>query len=179
MALSSVKLFAGKAGAGDQRLELCPHDRRMYAAVERPLCEAAIASRHQVFAAHQPRDPHQPLGDELRMLDDVGRVADHAWHEFPSRRQRRALPYAPFVRMARAMARTHSSALAYYSFLRSGITLAGAATGRKPSLAPPAASAALKLAMSRSSSSWPVYSIGPTHTARPALAPALLGAPSA
>ena len=47
------------------------------------------------------RQPHDALGDQLRMLDDIGGVADDAGNEHLARRQFRALPHAPFVLVAR------------------------------------------------------------------------------
>src|SRR5262249_21225088 len=104
MAFPLIKRFAGKARAGNQRLELCPHDRRMHAAVERPLREAAVRPRHQVLAADEARDAREALCDQLRMLDDVGGVADDAGYQLFPRRQLHALPYAPFVLGARVRA---------------------------------------------------------------------------
>src|ERR1051326_2201304 len=58
--------------------ELRPHEGGMPTRVERALREAAVGAAHHVFAAEHAGEPPDPLGHEFRMLDDVGRVADHA-----------------------------------------------------------------------------------------------------
>ena len=49
----------------------------------------------------QPGDAHDALGDQLRMLDHVGGVADHAGHQHAALGQLHLLPHAPFVLVAR------------------------------------------------------------------------------
>src|SRR2546423_7515143 len=71
------ELSRRKPGAFGERFELRPHDARMHAPMKRPLREAAVGAGEYILASHQPRDAHDALGDELRMLDDVGRVAGH------------------------------------------------------------------------------------------------------
>src|SRR2546425_5077300 len=97
----SGKFSAREPRAGSERLEFGPHDRRMYAPVERPLREAAVGSAHQVLAPHELSYPDEPLSDQFRMLDDVGGVADDARHQFLSGRELDLLPDAPFVLVAR------------------------------------------------------------------------------
>src|SRR5256885_15293395 len=101
MALSSRKFWVREARAGGERLELGPHDRRMHAPVERPLREAAVGSRHQVLASDELAYPNEPLGHQLRMLDDVRGVADDAGHQRLAAWQLDLLPDAPFVLVAR------------------------------------------------------------------------------
>src|SRR5262247_3288988 len=81
LAPSTPQLLAGKPRALSERFELRPHDRGMDAAMERSLREAAIGAGDDVLAADEPGEPHNPLGDQRRMLDHVGGVADDAWNE--------------------------------------------------------------------------------------------------
>ncbi len=69
--------------------------------MERALGESAVGARHQVLAAEQLAEAHQPLGHQLRVLDDVGSVADHPRHQDFPWRQLDALPDAPLVLVAR------------------------------------------------------------------------------
>src|SRR2546426_6027776 len=43
--------------------------------------ESAVGARDDVFPADELREPHQALGDQDRMLDDVARMADHPRNE--------------------------------------------------------------------------------------------------
>src|SRR5215510_14060349 len=79
------QLLAGKPRALGERFELRPHDRGMDATMERALREAAIGPGNDVLAADQLGEPHDPLGNEGRMLDDIGRVADDTWNEHLAR----------------------------------------------------------------------------------------------
>ena len=69
-----------------QRAELGPHDAGMDPAVKRPLREAAIGSGKKIFASDQPRDAHNPFGNELRMFDHIGSMTDDARNKQPARR---------------------------------------------------------------------------------------------
>src|SRR5579862_3083719 len=69
----------------------------MHAAMERPLSEAAIRTGNEIFAPDQPRQPHDALGHQFRMLDNVGGMADHAGDENAVRRQLGGFPYPPFM----------------------------------------------------------------------------------
>src|ERR1700688_2853826 len=60
-----------------ERFQLRPHDGRVDAARERALRETAIGAAHDVLAADDFGEPHDPLGDQLGMLDEIGGVADH------------------------------------------------------------------------------------------------------
>src|SRR6516162_4945174 len=64
-----------------QGFQLRPHDRRMDATRERALREAAIGAAHDVFATDDLGQPDDALGNELRVLDDVGGMADHAGNQ--------------------------------------------------------------------------------------------------
>ena len=56
------------------------------------------------------REPHDALGDEFRMLDDIRRVADHARNEHLALRQLDGLPDPPFVLVTRIGALDDESA---------------------------------------------------------------------
>jgi len=73
----------------------------MHAAVKRPLREAAVGAGDHVFASQHAGEPHDALGHQLGMLDDVGGVADDSRHEDFSLRQLDLLPHAPLVLVAR------------------------------------------------------------------------------
>src|SRR6266446_7383556 len=55
------QLTAGKPRALHQRFELRPHDRRMDAAVKRPLREAAVGAGDHVFAPEHAGEAHDAL----------------------------------------------------------------------------------------------------------------------
>ena len=48
---------------------------------EGALGESAVGAAHHVLAADELREPDEPLGDELGMLDDVRVVRDDAGDE--------------------------------------------------------------------------------------------------
>src|SRR5580704_7701810 len=98
---SRPQLSARKPRALDQRVELRPHDARMHAAVKWSLRETAIGAGQQVLTPDQAGDPHNALGDQLRMLDHVGRVADHAGNKHPALRQLGVFPHTPLVLVPR------------------------------------------------------------------------------
>ena len=62
-----------------------------------PAAEAAIRAGNDVFAADDRRVPQNAVGDELRVFDKVGSVADDARHQHLARRQLRLLPHAPLM----------------------------------------------------------------------------------
>ena len=62
--------------------------------------EAAIGAGDNVFAADDLRVAHDAVGDDLRMLDDIGGMTDDAGNEQLSVRQLDVLPHAPFVLVA-------------------------------------------------------------------------------
>src|SRR5262249_57075125 len=55
-----------------ERLQLGPGDVGVDAAAE-----AAVRARHHALPTHQLREAHDAIGDQLRVLDDVGGVAAH------------------------------------------------------------------------------------------------------
>src|SRR5260370_11538355 len=67
----------------------------------RPLREAAVRARDHVLSPDQPRQTNDAFGDELRMLDDVGGVADHAGDQNRVLGQLELLPQPPFVLVPR------------------------------------------------------------------------------
>src|SRR5262245_56583062 len=75
-ARSAPQLLAGEPRALCERFELRPHDGGMNAAMERALREAAVGPGDDVLAAEKLGEPHDPLGDERGMLDDVSGVTD-------------------------------------------------------------------------------------------------------
>src|SRR5580658_6942959 len=83
--------------AFDHRLQFRPHDARMDALREWALRKAAIGAGHYVVASDDVGELHQPLGDEFRMLDNVGGVADHAGDQDLVALEFDRLPHAPFV----------------------------------------------------------------------------------
>src|SRR3954452_8669851 len=94
------KTFRGYPGPLGERLELRPHDGGVNAPVEGPLGKAAIRARQDPVASDELRQAHDPLRHELRMLDDVGGLADHPRRELLAFGQLDGLPHAPFVLMA-------------------------------------------------------------------------------
>jgi hypothetical protein len=71
------------------------------AARERALRKTAIGAAHDVLAADDFGQPHDALGDQLGMLDDIGGVADHAGDQNFAGRKFHGFPNAPFVGVAR------------------------------------------------------------------------------
>src|SRR5215475_9783248 len=88
----SPKLRGRELGAGRQGFELRPGDLWMNAAAE-----AAIGPGDDVLAADHFGVAHDAVRDHLRMLDDVGRMADHTGNEQLAVRQSHVLPDAPFM----------------------------------------------------------------------------------
>ena len=60
-----------------------------------------IGAGDDVVAAEEAGEAHDALAHELRMLDDVGGVADDAWDQHLSGLKLRRLPDVPFVGVAR------------------------------------------------------------------------------
>src|ERR1700730_17337058 len=84
--LPMPKLVGRQLRALDQRLQLRPHDRWMDTLHIRTLRETAIRTGDDVLAADKRCEANDSLGNELRMLDDVGGVADHAGDQHLIRR---------------------------------------------------------------------------------------------
>ena len=64
---------------------------------EGALGKAAVGPAHHALAADEVRQAHEPLGDELRMLDDVRVVGDDAGDEHLALGQLHVLPQPPLV----------------------------------------------------------------------------------
>jgi hypothetical protein len=73
----------------------------MDALIEHALSKSAVGAADHAFTADQPSETHQALRHELRMLDDIGRMGDHAGNEQPPRRQLGLFPNTPLVLVAR------------------------------------------------------------------------------
>src|SRR5881397_1336106 len=93
---AAPELPCGEPGAFHEGFELRPRD--LGVADARP--EAAVRARDHVLAPDQAGVPHDPLGDELRVLDEVAGVADHAGDEDLAARQLDVFPHAPLVLVA-------------------------------------------------------------------------------
>ena len=70
------KLFCRKRGALREGAQFLPGELRMDSSAE-----PAIRAGDDVFASDDARILDDPVRDELWMLQDVGRVADHARDE--------------------------------------------------------------------------------------------------
>src|SRR5712672_2879333 len=88
----SPKLLRGEAGAFGEAAQFGPGEVGMD-----PAAEAAIGAGDDVLAADDLGIAQDAVGDELRVLDEVGSVADHTRHQHLARRQFRLLPYPPLV----------------------------------------------------------------------------------
>ena len=72
--------------------------------------ETAIGAGNDVVAPDQAGQPHDAFGNQFRMLDDVGGVADHAGNEHFALGQLGLFPHPPFVLVARIGAFDHQRA---------------------------------------------------------------------
>jgi hypothetical protein len=78
------QLRAGDACALREGTELRPGNRRHHGGRTSEGREAAVDACDDILAPHDVRIAHNALGDELRVLDEVGRRVDHARDEaFP------------------------------------------------------------------------------------------------
>ena len=84
-------------GAFAQRLELRPDDARVDFLRAGERGEAAVGARDHVLASDHPGVAADPLGYQLRMLDQHGRMRDHAGNEDRALRQLRPFP-TPSIR---------------------------------------------------------------------------------
>src|SRR6266849_4274323 len=94
---ATPELPGRQSGAFHERFELGPRDLR----VTDPRPEAAVRPGDHVLASDQTGVPDDPLGDELRVLDEIARVADHAGDQDLAVRKLHVFPHAPFVLVAR------------------------------------------------------------------------------
>src|SRR2546427_8778850 len=99
---TSPELLSGEPRTLSHGLELGPDhswmDLRGQGGLRR---EPAVTPGDDVLAPHQPGVVHESLGDEIRVLDDVTGVTDHAWNEHLAVRELDVFPHVPFVRVAR------------------------------------------------------------------------------
>src|SRR5262245_29510993 len=94
---ASPQLFRRQPRAFGHSLEFGPADLR--AADSGP--EAAVCARHHVFSSDDLGIADQSICDGLRVLDDVGCVADHARDQHSSDAQLHFFPNAPLMLVAR------------------------------------------------------------------------------
>src|SRR5262245_7465597 len=97
LGLFSPQLLGRDASALRHCFKLCPGDLR----IADPRSEAAVGSCRDVFPADDLGVAHQPVGNRLRMLDDIGGMADDAGHEDFSFGQFHVLPNPPLVLVSR------------------------------------------------------------------------------
>src|SRR5262247_4571187 len=83
-----------------EHAELLPHDARVHARGREPLREAAVHAGDDVLAADEPRVAHDPLRDQLRVLDAVRRVGDDARDEDLALGELDRLPHVVLVLVA-------------------------------------------------------------------------------
>src|SRR6185437_6195323 len=86
--------------AFDHGGELLEGDIGVELAIARESAEAAIGSGNHALAPNDRGEAGDALGDELGMLDIIGRGVEHAGNEDLVRRQRDLLPQPPFMRVA-------------------------------------------------------------------------------
>jgi len=65
-----------------------------------PGAETAIGAGQHILAADQIGVAHQTLGDQIRMLDKIGAVADNAGDERGAFRELYFLEYSPLLLVA-------------------------------------------------------------------------------
>ena len=94
-AATSPQRLRRQPRALDQGAELGPGDLGVHAPAE-----AAVGAGDDILAADRAGKPHDPLGHQLRMLDQIGRVADHARQDHLAVRQLDVVPQLPFVLVA-------------------------------------------------------------------------------
>src|SRR4029453_3177748 len=93
-----IRCNLGAFGKGSQ---FRPHDGGGNAWRKGTLRKAAIGPAHDVLASDDVGEPHDALGHEFGMLDDIGRVADDARDQHLAWRQLDRSPDHPFVLVAR------------------------------------------------------------------------------
>src|ERR1700733_4450575 len=92
---SAPKLAAGQRGPLCQRLEFGPVDLRMNATAQ-----TAVGRGDDPLPSDEIREPQNALGNKLRVLDNVGRMADDAWQDQLVIWQSHLLPNLPLMFMA-------------------------------------------------------------------------------
>src|SRR4051794_586172 len=92
---STPKLATGQRGALRQRLQLGPGDIGM----DTP-AKATVGRGDHPLAAHDVGEAQDPLRHQLRVLDDIGGMADHTGQHQLVVRQADLLPQLPLMLMA-------------------------------------------------------------------------------
>src|SRR5438445_7122140 len=99
---SPPELFGSQPRALGHRLELGPGDLGLdLVDRSREGREPAVGARHHALAPDDLRVAHEPLGDQLGMLDEVGRRVEHAGNDEPVVRQLHVLEHDPLVLVTR------------------------------------------------------------------------------
>src|SRR5271168_3814352 len=94
--------FLGReARALGERCQLGPHDARVNLARGGKAGKAAIGAGDHILAPDDSGKAADPLGNGLRMLDEIGGMGDDARDQQLAFRQFDILPDAPFVLMPR------------------------------------------------------------------------------
>ncbi len=75
-----------------------------------PAAQPAVRASDHVLPAHRLGEPGDPVGDEFRVLDHVGGVADHARDDDLARRELDVLPHLPLVLVPRVARLEHVGA---------------------------------------------------------------------
>ena len=89
-----------EAGSVHERVEFRPLHRRMDPPDQWALREAAVTAGRDSLGTDQPCQAHDPIAHELRVLDDVRRVAHQTGHEHLARWQLDVPTDPPLVFMA-------------------------------------------------------------------------------
>ena len=95
--LPSPQLFCRDARAFGHRFEFRPGNLR----IADSRSEAAVGAGHHVLTANDPGITHQAFGDDFRVLDDVGGMADDAGDDHFALRKFHIFPNTPLVLVAR------------------------------------------------------------------------------
>jgi len=69
--------------------------------VKRLRRKSAVGAGHDIFAAHEIGETHQPFGDPFRMFNDVASARDNPGANYLAARPFHALEQVVFVFMAR------------------------------------------------------------------------------
>ena len=99
--VESAQRRAGEGRAFAQRSQLGPGDLRMRAAAK-----PAVGAGNHAVGPHQAREALDALGDELGMLDEIGRVRHHARQDDLAGRQGQFERAVRLLGAAEALCRT-------------------------------------------------------------------------
>src|SRR5687767_15212450 len=95
------ELVRGEPRALCQTGQLRPDDVGVHGRLADPGAEPAIGPGDDVLATDQPRVAADPLGDQLRVLDEVRRRIEDAGDDELARGKLHALEHPPLVRVPR------------------------------------------------------------------------------